>query len=448
MQQAAPTLSDPTELDRTTNTAVSFTTNILVVGGAYAGLSAINTFLTEFKQKSTAIPNEFNASNRLSITLVEPRAGLLNVLGMPRCIVDSEFSATQFIPYDRLANLDFDNIVSSNEEVLQSLHTKEEHSENKLASITVNYVHGKVTYLDENKAQYSLVKPDSSDIESSGLGVIDFDYVILASGRDRNWPTTPKAFTYDSFIEEMKQSMDKIDSHDVISIIGAGAVGIELAGDLKHYRPDKQINLIHPHDTFPPEPLADDFKEKAYKSLQDCGINLMMNTRVKATKTIDMGTTTGDLETVNGEIIKSDLNIWCTIHKNNTQFLSKHITDNFVTSKQNITVNEYLQLKSQDETIENFFVLGDLVDLPIIKSAGWALYHGRQVANNLSSLLLEHKLVEASPDPRQVPKGMVLVAGNGDLICELAGVVSTNVPDYVEEYKDYCFGKIRATLDV
>lgn len=448
MEVQEPSLSDPTILEKTNNSPVSFTTNVLFVGGAYAGLSAINTFITEFKQKRSQIPNNFNENNSLSITLIEPRAGLLNVLGMPRCIVDSEFSATQFIPYDRLANIRFDNIISHNEEVLQTLQAKEDTNENKSSGITVNYVHGLVTYLDGTKAQYNLVKPDSSDIDHENLGVIDFDYVILASGRDRNWPTTPKAYTYDSFIEEMKQSMDKIDSHKVVSIIGAGAVGIELAGDLKHYRPDKHINLIHPHDKFPPEPLAPEFKDETYKSLERCGINILLNTRVKATKTIDLGTTTGNLETVNGDIIESDLNIWCTTHRNNTGFLSKSITQEFVTAKQNIKVNEYLQLKNDHKVIDNFFVLGDLVDLPIIKSAGWALYHGRQVANNLSSILLEHKLVEASPDPNQIPKGMVLVAGNGDLICELAGTITTNVPDYVEEYKDYCFGKIRATLDV
>ena len=134
--------------------------------------------------------------------------------------------------------------------------------------------------------------------------------------------------------------------------------------------------------------------------------------------------------------------------RNNTYFLNQSLCDKFVTAKNDVRVNEYLQLSDEDTTINNFFVLGDLVNLPIIKSAGWALYHGRQVANNITSLILENKLVEPSPDLTQVPKGMVLVGGNGDLICELAGDVNMNIPEYVEEYKDYCFGRIRATIDV
>jgi NADH dehydrogenase FAD-containing subunit len=443
-------LSKATVLDSVTTSPVSFTTNILVVGGAYAGLSAINTFITQHKTKIKTLPNKFTSKNRLSLTLVEPRAGLLNVLGMPRCILDSEFAATQFVPYDRLSNFRPDKIVSLNKDLVSKWNLPGESSENYEVGIEVNYVHGRVTYLDEQKAQYNLVNAESSEVGDS-LAIIDFDYVILASGRDRNWPTTPCAFTYDSFLQEMKKSMDRIDAHDIISIVGAGAVGIELAGDLKHYRPDKQVNLIHPYGHMPPEEhLVDEFKRLTLESVKNAGVNVILNTRVNADKSIHLGTTEGDLTTTTGATIKSGLNIWCTAHKNNTWFLSKDIKHKYVTPGNDVRVNEYLQLydSATNTVVPNFFVLGDLAALDIIKSAGWALYHGRQVANNLTSLILENKLVEPHANLAEVPRGMVLVAGNGDLICQLGGVISKNVPEYVEEYRDYCFGKIRATLDV
>lgn len=436
-------MSVPTSINSTNNQAISFTTNLVIVGGAYAGLSAINTFVNQFKHKTNnGTLGPYNENQRFSVTLIEPRAGLLNVLGMPRCIVDSEFSQTQYIPFDRLNNLKFDSIVSCHQEVLDQLN-KGEDSENHHCGLDVNYIHGKVTYLDQHKAQYCL--SDDKD-----YGEVKFDYVILASGRDRKWPTTPKAITSESFIEEMLQSMEKIDSHEIVTVVGAGAVGIELAGDIKHYRPNKTVNLIHPHAQFPPEILSPEFKALALKSIENAGVNIFLNTRIKhsANEGVDIGTTHGDLTTVDNKVIKSNLNIWCTDHRNNTYFLNQSLCDKFVTAKNDVRVNEYLQLSDEDTTINNFFVLGDLVNLPIIKSAGWALYHGRQVANNITSLILENKLVEPSPDLTQVPKGMVLVGGNGDLICELAGDVNMNIPEYVEEYKDYCFGRIRATIDV
>ena len=63
--------------------ARSFTTNILIVGGAYSGLSALRSLQLH-------LANRYNALNRsshppikkLSLTIVEPRNGLLNILGI------------------------------------------------------------------------------------------------------------------------------------------------------------------------------------------------------------------------------------------------------------------------------------------------------------------------------------------------------------------------------
>ena len=80
--------------------------------------------------------------------------------------------------------------------------------------------------------------------------------MILATGRDRNWPTTPLATTYGQYMLEMDNARQEIANADTISVIGAGAVGIEFAGDIKTEFPHKTVNLIHPHECFPQEPLS------------------------------------------------------------------------------------------------------------------------------------------------------------------------------------------------
>ena len=106
-----------------------------------------------------------------------------------------------------------------------------------------------------------------------------------------------------------------------------------------------------------------------------------------------------------------------------------------------------LQCRSKHNNRE-FFVLGDLVELPIIKSAGWAMYMGRQVANNLSNLIFNGIFVEPFPDLNAIPYGMVIVGGNNEIISELAGEVEVDNEHYKQEYEDYCIGKIRATIDM
>ena len=418
--------------------ARSFTTNILIVGGAYSGLSALRSLqlhlaeqIQRFKQEQPSTPIK-----KLTLTIVEPRNGLLNILGIPKSIVDSAFARTQFIPFKDLNNCKFANIFSD---------TPDEYDiswfgdDNKW--LDINYVHGRVTYLDQHKAQYTLGSPVSEK------AIIEFDYVILATGRDRNWPTTPLATTYGQYMLEMDNARQEIANADTISVIGAGAVGIEFAGDIKTEFPHKTVNLIHPHECFPQEPLSNEFKRLTQDSLERAGANVYLNTRIRA-ESIEKRH--GDLTTTNNKTIHSNLNIWSCSKHNNIGFLSQHIYENFVTSNKNISINQYLQLYNAETntTIENFFVLGDLVELPIIKSAGWAMYMGRQVANNLSNLIFNGIFVEPFPDLNAIPYGMVIVGGNNEIISELAGEVEVDNEHYKQEYEDYCIGKIRATIDM
>lgn len=426
-------LSIPTVLKPTTDHAIPLTTNILVVGGAYAGLSAVRSLAHHFNRRIKDPLIRLKLINsKVSITMVEPRSGLLNILGIPRAIVDVEFAKTQYVSFEDLSDLKFDKVISNQSEVLENLPSTTSNNE---AGFELNFVHGKITHLDEKTAEYQLVESDET-------ATISFDYVILASGRDRKWPTTPDAYTTRSYIEEMNKSKSEIVSSNVVSVIGAGAVGVEIAGDIKHYHPEKVVNLFHPHETFPPEPLSTEFQSVTYKSLLDSGINIYLNTRIA--KELD----NGDLQTTDGEIIKSELNYWCTSHTNNISILSDRLKKEFVTVRNNVLVNEYLQLLNKDKKLDTFFCIGDIVELPIIKSAGWAMYMGRLVANNILSMIMDNILIEPFPDLAQMPKGMVIVAGNGEIISELSGEVEVNHSGYVQEYKDYCIGKIRSTIGV
>lgn len=346
-------------------------------------------------------------------------------------MVDPGFAKSQYIPFDKLTDLKFDSVISADESIGPAAD-----SDNSQSGFLLNYVQGKVTYLDSKKAQYTL------NNSSSEKAIIDFDYVIYAAGRDRSYPITTDAHSLDSFLGEMDEVRSRIAAKDTVTVIGAGAVGVELAGDIKFKFPQKTVNLIHPHALFPPESLLEEFKKQACQSLQRAKVNVFTNTRV------DKELESGDLICTDGRTIKSDVNFWCTKHRNNTAFLANNIKKSFVTEKDNVTVNEYLQLYNPQthESVDNFFCLGDLIDKPIIKSAGWALYCGRLVANNVAHQIVENKFVETFVDLDTIPRGMVLIAGNEEIVSELSGEVELNNANYVNEYKDYCMGKVRATL--
>ena len=72
------------------------------------------------------------------------------------------------------------------------------------------------------------------------------------------------------------RSQTKRSKSSIISIIGGGAVGIELAAEIKLHYPNKVVNLIHPHGTLPPEPILDAFKNKTLQSLKQANINVFL----------------------------------------------------------------------------------------------------------------------------------------------------------------------------
>ncbi|CAK7900672.1 hypothetical protein CAAN1_06S00342 [[Candida] anglica] len=427
------------------NEPVEIKTKVLVVGGAYAGLAAVRALTTRWRESQDRIKECESGTlpdnkKTLSITFVEPKSGLLNILGIPKAIINSEFAKTQYVPFED-TKLQINRVISGDETVIERFKTRKNVIDFKFDdSVEVTYVQGKVTHLTETDAEYTLEHEGTKNGDKSGK--INFEYVILASGRDRNWPTTPDGFTPESYADEMNKFKKSVENQDIVTIIGAGAVGLEVAGDIKHEFPDKTVNLIHPHSTFPPEPLTAEFKAMVLDSVTRGGVKVHLNTRISEELP------SGDLVTTTGEIIKSGCNFWSTSHKNNVELLCGSLKVQFVNKQQNILVNEFLQLTNATRQVGNFFVLGDLVELPIIKSAGWAMYMGRAAANNVISLINNGELVEPLPDLAVMPRGMVVVAGNGDIVSEIMGVAELNIPGYVEEYKDYCLGKILATLDI
>ncbi|CAK9441255.1 uncharacterized protein LODBEIA_P51240 [Lodderomyces beijingensis] len=442
-------LLHPTQLPRFTSKPVSFTTNILIIGGSYAGLATLRSL-----QQSIS-PYHHHADRKISVTLVEPRNGLLNILGIPKSIVDPAFAATQYIPFNKLNHVRFTSIVSAEaSEFDESWYASAE-------AIDVNFVHGKITYLDRQQAKYQ-ISADAKQEKEEEEGEIRFDYVVLASGRDRNWPTTPASATLQQYLAEMSKAHQMIKQAAVVSVIGAGAVGIEIAGDVKSAYPEKTVNLIHPHGEFPPEPLTAEFKHMIQDSIERAGINIYLNTRIHQHNSGDSAEEAGNDDDNGGDLvtmhtnkrISSNVNFWCCAKFNNIQFLSRQLAA-YITPTNQIRVNSYLQLnhKGDDDdasssTVANFFVVGDLVDFEIIKSAGWAMYMGRQTANNITGLIFSGSCVEKMPELSTMPRGMVLVGGSNEIVSELAGEVELNHEGYVREYVDYCIGKVRATLDV
>lgn len=401
--------------------AQTIKTDVLIVGGSYAGISALVTLKNSLRQ----------TGKNISVAIIEPKAGLLNVLGISRALVDQDFARTQFIPFENLNDISFDKLVTDDPYVRQRLGLA---LKSNGSGMEVTFIHGKAARVETSSAQYALNGNDD-------WNKIEFKYCVIAAGRNRRWPTTPIAHNFDSYMKEMNEFNHMVSQCKTVSVVGAGAVGIEIAGEFKHRHPHLAVHLFHPHAAFPPELLSPEFDDAVRASLDRAGVKVHTGMRVKQEKD-------GVLEMTTGEKFPSDFTYWCNGFHNNTDILGESLA-RYISPKNNVYINDRLQPQLPHETaaVENVYCVGDMMEMPGIKLAGLALYSGRQAANEIASQ------INGTPAPefrslKNRPSGMALVCGAGDIVSEIGGKVELNLPRLVAEYKDHRMLKVRDTIGV
>lgn len=164
----------------------------------------------------------------------------------------------------------------------------------------VRILRGTATGVDIGKKSVTFKNILSQNEEAS----VGYDYLVVATGSRRVWPIVPRALDKKTYMQDAKEHIESIDSTDgSIVVIGGGkfvvyylvktgsvgltdtlklgAVGVEVAAEVKSIFPAKKVTLVHSRaELLSSEPLPEDFKKKALDLLQQAGVNVLLNTRV------------------------------------------------------------------------------------------------------------------------------------------------------------------------
>ncbi|ODV64227.1 uncharacterized protein ASCRUDRAFT_6085 [Ascoidea rubescens DSM 1968] len=397
--------------------------NILLVGNSFGGYSTLKSLVINLTNTSKTYLNPTNSQLNVNITLLEPRDGLVNILGIPLSIIDPKYAATTYFNFDQnTTNLP----INSKDSLSLSNHVQ----------VKINHV----------KEFCRFLHPDHAITDKDQ--VLNFDYCVLATGRKRDWPFDPKGLTKNEFIKEMEESLKQIEDAKSIVVVGGGALGVEVAGEIKQHYPDKSVKLIHPHATILKEPkLPKEFTETSTKLLQDKigKENTLLNTRVlfeekkKGEESITVVTNNPQNK------LKCDLVLWCIHHSNNIKFLD------YKDSKFADSINEKNELKiNADCSVKGFenkiFATGDITDLDVIKSAGGAVFCGNIIGENITKLILAPS--EILNQVAVWGPGMAITFGNNTTISYQRDTQKTEVnnPEILEFYKTYCNSYLAANL--
>ncbi|KAI1124332.1 FAD/NAD(P)-binding domain-containing protein [Nemania abortiva] len=335
---------------------------VLVAGGCYGGLSAAINLL----EKCDAIDSPIS----VDVTIVDERDGYYHIIGSPLAMASREYADKAWVEYKHVKVLQRPN---------------------------VTFVQGTITNVDcENKtATISERTTQKTRVES-------YDFFVAATGLRRVWPVVPQALTKEAYLTEVGAHCDRVlNSTAPVLVVGGGAVGIEMAAELKYTKPSIQVTLAHSRDKLlSAEPLPNMVKDCALELAEQGGVEVLLNHRLASstpTKNAD-GSLQYEVEFTNGhKMIASEV---ITAISNSIPS-SGYLPQDALDTDGYVNVRPTMQLPAGVPNAEAHFAVGDMIHWSGIKRCGGALYEGKIAALNIHQIMLQ-QLQDKTPDFTQL----------------------------------------------
>jgi NADH dehydrogenase FAD-containing subunit len=212
---------------RFTYKATADAKTVVVIGGSFAGFFTAQRLIQ-------SLPTGYK------LILIEKNEHLHYVFNFPRFSVLKGKERAAFIPFDGLEKIAPTGIY-----------------ERKQAT---------VEKLEQNK----LVLETGEEI--------GFEYCIIATGAKQPFPARLEVSTTDAAYQLLKHVQSEVEHAKSIAVIGSGAVGVEMATDIKAYHPNKQVTLVSSRNYLLPS-FGSKLREYALDATKKLGVNVVLNAR-------------------------------------------------------------------------------------------------------------------------------------------------------------------------
>ncbi|KAJ3343355.1 hypothetical protein HDU93_008720 [Gonapodya sp. JEL0774] len=315
---------------------------ILIVGGGYAGLLMAKALYTTLR----GVP--------VDIEVLEARDKFYHNVGSCRGVSEAGFAKVLWIPYDR-----FPVPVRTNCRVLEVHHDH--------------------------------IVTDSGEI-------LLYEYLVVATGSVSSPPAkflpTVKSHEAIGLLERIQRAVAQ--SQHIV-IIGGGAAGCELAGDIADQYPNTRVTLVEALGTILPGRAVTEYMRKTVaEKLSNKGVVIVTGARVlleegelRTSSTEFPDPTHHVLFTDTGISLDSDLQLICSgnLHYNGTCLSSLAVSHPTILDQltHEVCVRRTLQL--QDEELPHIFGLGDVSNTHASKTVVSAEMQAQVVEQNIMSLL-------------------------------------------------------------
>ena len=351
--------------------------NVVVLGGSFAGYFTAK-FLTE------TLPTGHR------VVLIEKNSHFNYVFAFPRFSVVGGYEKSAFIPYGGLAK--------------------------GAPKGVFEFVQGKVESVD------------GSVVRLEGGKELEYEYLVVATGTSSALPSKVAATESLDAQGELRGMQSKIEKAARIAVVGGGAVGIELASDIKDVYPEKSVVLLHSRDRLLPS-FGERLHEYVTKRLGEMGVEIWFNERpqiVEGSRTLKLK---GGKEETFDLIVSRPFGSECTLHQSthrnvtqipctgqrpNSSVVSNLSPQSISKVSSHILVRPTLQIA--DERFPNIFAAGDVAASGGPKMARAGYMQSMVAADNIISLIKGKSNLKVYKPMRWLEGSIKLTLGKVSLI--------------------------------
>lgn len=296
---------------------------VAVVGGGYAGIAAAKAL-----------------DDITHVVLVEPRDVFVHNVAALRGLVDPEWTDRMFLPYDGLLE------------------------------------RGRVL---RDRA----VRVDRSGVTLDGGERIDADYIVLATGSAYPFPAKTDVADSATAKATILRTREALAGAGRALLLGAGPVGLELAGEIKAVWPRKAVTIIDPAGDILSGGYTAEFRTEVRRQLDMLGVELVLGTSLHEEPPSAVGNlATFTTTTRSGKEIAADIWFRCYGILPVTDYLDGDLSPARQASG-HLAVTDQLRLLGQ----ETVFAIGDLTAIREDKKAKAAEEHANVVVRNIRTLV-------------------------------------------------------------
>jgi apoptosis-inducing factor 2 len=271
------------------------------------------------------------------------------------------------------------------------------------------------------------VEVDGHRVTLGSGETLEPDYLVLATGSAYPFPAKSPEPHAETARELYRDAHAALAGADRVLIVGAGPTGLELAGEIKHSFPKKQVTVADVAEDVLEGPFDQALRDELRRQLGELGVELKLGSPLRQLPGAEPASAAAiAVETEAGDELRADIWFRAFGVDIQTQYLRGALAE-ALDGEGYVRVDEQLRVRGEDRV----FALGDIADADR-NMAGMAGRQAQVVAANIGALITgegELSTYEPSPPVILVPLGPHGGAG------QLPGVDGIAGPELASKHK-------------